>query len=112
MQINRMVWLIRERTKLMNELRFEGRIDRITIKNKKVIKFTLINTKNKRITGTVFNSQITRHIYERLEELLGQTVTITGEVYETSYQDKKTNQWINGYCVCVYKLEEEEELAF
>ena len=78
----------------MNELRFEGRIDKITIKNEKVVKFTLVNRKNKRITGTVFNSQSTCHIYEKVEELLGQTVTITGEMYETSYQDKKTNQWI------------------
>ena len=96
----------------MNELRFEGRIDRITIKNDKVIKFTLINRKNRKITGTVFNSQTTRHIYEKVEKLIGQTVTITGEMYETSYQDKKTNQWVNGYCVCVNKLEEQEELAF
>lgn len=96
----------------MNELRFEGRIDRITVKNEKVIKFSIVNSKNKRITGTAFNSQITRHIYEQIEEKLGQTVTITGEMYETNYQDKKTSQWINSYCICVYKIEDEEELAF
>lgn len=96
----------------MNELRFEGRIDRITIKNDRVVKFTLINRKNKKITGTVFNSQSTCHIYDKVEELLGQTVTITAEMYETNYKDKKTNQWINSYCVCINRLEEQQELAF
>lgn len=89
----------------MNELRFEGLIERITLKNDKVIKFTLLNRKNKRITGTVFNSQSTRHIYEQVEERIGQLVTITGEVYETSYKDKRTDEWINGYCVCISHMD-------
>ena len=96
----------------MNELRFEGRIDRITIKNEKVIKFILINEKNKKITGTVFNNQTTKHIYEQVEENIGQVVTITAEMSETSYQDKKTNLWVNSYCVCINKMEAEEELPF
>lgn len=89
----------------MNELRFEGFIERITLKNEKVIKFTLLIRKNKRITGTVFNSQATRHIYEQVEERIGQLVTITGEVYETSYKDKRTDQWVNGYCVCINNMD-------
>ena len=96
----------------MNELRFEGRIDRITVKNEKVIKFSIVNRKNKRITGTVFNNQITRYIYEQIEERLGQTVTITAEMSETSYQDKKTNLWVNSYCACINKMGAEEELPF
>ena len=43
----------------MNELRFEGLIERITLKNEKVAKFALLNRKNKRITGTVFNGAAT-----------------------------------------------------
>ena len=89
----------------MNELRFEGLIERITLKNEKVIKFTLLNRKNKRITGTVFNSQATRHIYAQIEQRLGQLVSITGEVYETSYIDKKTDEWINSYCVCISEMD-------
>ena len=85
----------------MNELRFEGLIERITLKNEKVIKFTILNKKNKRITGTVFNSASTRHIYEEVEQKIGQLVTITGEVYETSYKDKRTDEWVNSYCVCI-----------
>ena len=89
----------------MNELRFEGLIERITLKNEKVVKFTLLNKKNKRITGTVFNGANTRHIYEQVEERVGQIVTITAEMYETSYKDKKTEQWINSYCACINKME-------
>ena len=85
----------------MNELRFEGLIERITLKNEKVIKFTLLNRKNKRITGTVFNGASTRHIYEEVEEKVGQVVTVIGEMYETSYKDKRTDEWVNGYCVCI-----------
>lgn len=85
----------------MNELRFEGLIERITLKNEKVIKFTLLNRKNKRITGTVFNGAATRHIYEEVEQKIGQLVAITGEVYETSYKDKRTDEWVNSYCVCI-----------
>ena len=89
----------------MNELKFEGRIDRITVKNEKVVKFTLINRKNKKITGTVFNSKQTNHIYEQIEDKLGEIVTITGEMYETNYQDKKTGEWINSYCICISSME-------
>ncbi len=89
----------------MNELRFEGLIERITLKNEKVIKFTLLNRKNKRITGTVFNGASTRHIYEQVEEKMGQPVTITGEVYETSYKDKRTDEWVNSYCVCINHMD-------
>ncbi len=89
----------------MNELRFEGLIERITLKNEKVIKFTLLNRKNKRITGTVFNSSATRHIYEQVEEQIGQLVTITGEVYEASYKDKRTDEWVNSYCVCINHMD-------
>lgn len=96
----------------MNELRFEGRIDKITVKNEKVIKFILINEKNKKIIGTVFNNQTTKHIYEQVEENIGQVVTITAEMSETSYQDKKTNLWVNSYCACINKMEAEEELPF
>ena len=96
----------------MNELRFEGLIERITLKNEKVIKFTLLNRKNKRITGTVFNGATTRHIYEQVEECVGQLVTITGEVYETSYKDKRTDEWVNSYCVCISQMDSAQELAF
>lgn len=89
----------------MNELRFEGLIERITLKNEKVIKFTLLNRKNRRITGTVFNGSATRHIYEQVEEKVGQLVTITGEMYETSYKDKRTDEWVNSYCVCINHMD-------
>lgn len=52
----------------MNELRFEGLIERITPKNEKIVKFTSLNMKNKRIIGTEFSSPATRHIYEEVEQ--------------------------------------------
>ena len=99
-------------TNKMNELRFEGRIEKITVKNDKVIKFTLVNKKNKKITGTVFNNKTSKYIYDQIEENVGQVVTITAEMSDTSYQDKKTNLWVNSYCACINKMEVQEELPF
>ena len=93
----------------MNELRFKGLVEKVTLKNDKVVKFTLLSRKNKRITATIFNGSATRHLYEQVEELIGQLVIITGEVYETSYKDKKSDQWINSYCVCINNMNSAQE---
>ena len=94
---------------MVNELNFEGYIDKITLKNSQVLKFTVINCGNKRtkkITATVFNGGTTSSIYQSIESLVGRLVMVVGEIYESSYKDKVTNEWVNTYCIQVNRLVE------
>lgn len=92
---------------MINRLNFEGYIEKIIFKNTQVLKFTVTNTcegRNKRITATVFNSYDTKKLFEQIEHLIGKLVVVVGELYESNYKDKKTNEWINSYCVQVEQL--------
>lgn len=92
---------------MINRLNFEGYIEKIIFKNAQVLKFTVTNTcegRNKRITATVFNSYNTKELFEQVEHLIGKLVVVVGELYEANYRDKKTNEWINNYCVQVEQL--------
>lgn len=92
---------------MINKLNFEGYIEKINFKSTQVLKFTVSNTcngRNKKITATVFNGYDTRGIYEQIEHLVGRLVIVVGEIYESNYKDKKTDEWINSYCVQVKEL--------
>lgn len=92
---------------MLNEVKFEGHIEEARLKNEKVLKFIVGNQgrgKHRRITATVFNGMTTGRIYNSVEELVGKLVTINGELYESNYLDKRTNQWVNAYCVQVNEL--------
>lgn len=92
---------------MINRLNFEGYIEKIIFKNTQVLKFTVTNTcggRNKRITVTVFNSYNTKELFEQVEHLIGKLVVVVGQLYEANYRDKKTNEWINNYCVQVERL--------
>ena len=92
---------------MINRLNFEGYIEKIIFKNTQVLKFTVSNTcegRNKRITATIFNSYSTKELFEQIEHLIGKLVVVVGELYDTNYRDKKTNEWINNYCVQVEQL--------
>lgn len=92
---------------MINRLNFEGYIEKIIFKNAQVLKFTVSNTCNgrtKRITATLFNSEDTKVLFGQIEHLIGKLVVVVGELYESNYKDKKTNEWINNYCVQVEQL--------
>lgn len=92
---------------MINRLNFEGYIEKIIFKNAQVLKFTVTNTcegRHKRITATVFNSYNTKELFEQVEHLIGKLVVVVGQLYEANYRDKKTNEWINNYCVQVEQL--------
>lgn len=92
---------------MINRLNFEGYIEKINFKNNQVLKFTVTNTckgRTKRITATLFNGEGTEVLFKQIEHLIGKLVMVVGEVYESNYKDKKTDQWINTYCVQVEQL--------
>lgn len=92
---------------MINRLNFEGYIEKINFKNTQVLKFTVSNTckgRTKRIVATLFNGEDTKDLFEQLEHLIGRLVVVVGELYESNYKDKKTNEWINTYCVQVEQL--------
>ena len=45
-------------------------------------------------------------LFNSVDNLLGRLVVVVGEIYEQNYKDKKTNEWINTYCVQVDKIVE------
>lgn len=92
---------------MINQLKFEGHIEEVRLKNEKVLKFTVVNQqrgKLRKITATVFNGMTTGSIYNSVEELIGRLVVVEGELFESNYLDKRTNQWVNTYCVQVSGL--------
>lgn len=94
---------------MINKLNFEGYIEGIKMKNDAVIKFTVVNrigSRSKKITATVFNGTDTTDIYNSVENWIGRLVVVVGEIYESHYKDRKTNEWVNGYCVQVSKIVE------
>lgn len=94
---------------MLNEVKFEGNIEEVKLKNEKVLKFIVTNQgrgKNRRITATVFNGMTTGSIYNSVEELMGRLVVVEGELFESNYLDKRTNQWVNTYCMQVSRLVE------
>lgn len=92
---------------MLNKLKFEGHIEEIRLKNEKVLKFVVVNQERgrvRKITATVFNGMTTGSIYNSVEELVGRLVIVGGELYESNYLDRRTNQWVNAYCVQVNEL--------
>jgi hypothetical protein len=94
---------------VINRLNFEGYIEKIIFRNSQVVKFTVVNQvkgKTKKITATLFNRDDLVMLFNSVDNLLGRLVVVVGEIYEQNYKDKKTNEWINTYCVQVDKIVE------
>lgn len=94
---------------MINRLNFEGYIEKIIFRNSQVVKLTVVNQvkgKTKKITATLFNRDDLVMLFNSVDNLLGRLVVVVGEIYEQNYKDKKTNEWINTYCVQVDKIVE------
>lgn len=85
---------------LVNEAKIYGKITDITFKSNKVMIFYLLNETNKRnrkVKITCFKTEY----FEMIEVIKNLELTIEsiGEIYESRYLDKNTNEWNVTYTV-------------
>ena len=84
---------------MINRIEFEGINKGIIYRNDKIIKFKLENIGNSKKNKTALITCFDMDKLDLLEISKEKTILIDGEFYETNYQDKKTGNWINGYCI-------------
>lgn len=82
---------------MVNSVKFEGINKGVTFSNNQIVKFKLENIgKTKKMALiTCFKEEY----FVDIKESKNKTILIDGEFFESNYQDKKTGNWINGYCI-------------
>ena len=84
---------------MINKVQFEGINKGIIFRNDQIIKFKLENIGNSKKNKTALISCFDIDKLDLIEMSKEKTILIDGQFYETNYQDKKTGNWINGYCI-------------
>ena len=84
---------------MINNIRFEGINKGIIFRNSQIIKFKLENIGKSKKNKTALISCFDMNKIDLIEMSKEKTIIIAGEFYETNYQDKKTGNWINSYCI-------------
>lgn len=89
---------------IVNELKLEGRILKVTYRNAKVINFIIgyeSEFSHKKINLTCFNPEL----FETIVDNINKVVLFKGAFMPNNYKDKNTNKWINSYTVSVESID-------
>ena len=89
---------------MINELKLEGRILKVTYRNQKVINF-IIGYENefshKKINLTCFKPEL----FEIIVDNINKVALFNGTFMPNNYKDKNTNKWINSYTISVESID-------
>lgn len=92
---------------MKNLVVFEGELTKILFENNQVMKFYLENRNGKKIKKVKVTS-FSVDTFDTIKNNIGNTVKISGEIYENNYKDKDGN-WINDYTINMKCIEKKEE---
>lgn len=91
---------------MINELKLEGRILKVTYRNQKVINF-IIGYENefshKKINLTCFHPELFEYIVDNINNVM----LFKGTFTPNNYKNKNGN-WVNAYCISVDTIEPSE----
>lgn len=89
---------------MINELKLEGRILKVTYRNQKVINFIVGHESeftHKKINLTCFKPEL----FETIVDNINKVVLFNGTFMPNNYKDKNTNKWINSYTISVESID-------
>ena len=92
---------------MVNTVIFEGELTKILFENNQVMKFYLENRNGKKIKKVKVTS-FDVDTFNVIRNSIGNTVKISGEIYENNYKDKDGN-WINDYTINMKRIEKKED---
>ena len=92
---------------MVNTVIFEGKLTKILFENNQVMKFYLENRSGKKIKKVKVTS-FDVDTFNVIRNSIGNTVKISGEIYENNYKDKDGN-WINDYTINMKRIEKKED---
>lgn len=85
---------------IINELKLEGRILKVTYRNNKVCNFIVgfeSEFSHKKINLTCFKPEL----FETIVDNINKVAIFNGTFMPNNYKNKNTNEWINSYTISI-----------